>query len=101
MALRIRPAFSEKWAEQLTGLSRQTLGRWRRAGIFEPAFDRRGAGGGLSWVYDYADVVMLRTLATLRREHGLGLDALQPVGAWFMAIDRAEEDQEETWDRRL
>jgi len=96
-----RPAFSEKRVEELTGLSRQTLGRWRRLGIFEPAFDWRGAGGGLSWVYNYADVVMLRTLATLRRKHGLAIDALRPVAAWFTVIDEADEDQTETWQRWL
>ncbi len=96
-----RPVYTEQQTERLTGLSRQTLGRWRRLGIFEPAFDLRGSGGPLSWIYNHADVLMLRTLATLRREHGLPLDALRPVAAWFMAIDEQDEERDEDWRRRL
>jgi len=45
--MRFGAVFTEEQTEKLTGLSRQTLGRWQRLGIFEPAFDLRGQGGSL------------------------------------------------------
>jgi len=44
---------------------------------------------------------MLRTLALLRREHGLTLEALRPVAAWFTRIDDEDEERDEAWERRL
>lgn len=99
--MRFGAVFREEQAVQLTGLSRQTLGRWRRLGIFAPAFDLRGQGGPLDWIYNTADVLMLRTLAVLRHDHGLTLEALRPVAAWFTRIDDEDEERDEAWERRL
>lgn len=91
----IKPIFGERSIEQLTGLSRQTLSRWRKDGIFQPTDDLRWAPTRFSWAYSLEDAVALRILATLRREHRVPLDELRTVFA------RLTEMGETAWARRL
>jgi len=91
----IKPIFGERSIEQLTGLSRQTLSRWRKEGIFQPTDDLRWAPTRFSWAYSLEDAVALRILATLRREDRVPLDELRAVFA------RLTEMGEAAWARRL
>lgn len=93
----MRPSsiFTEQQAERLTGLSRQTLGRWRRADIFEPTFDLTSEPARFSWAYSFAAAVALRVLATLRRDPQVPIDELRRVA------DRLSELGETAWQRRL
>jgi len=72
-------AFSEANVERLTGLTSGQLRYWDRTGFFAPAYadeDRRTA---YSRVYSYRDVVGLRTLGLLRRQHNVSLQHLRNV----------------------
>jgi len=91
----IKPIFGERSIQRLTGLSRQTLSRWRKDGIFQPTDDLRWAPTRFSWAYSLEDAVALRILATLRREHRMPLDELRTVFA------RLTEMGESAWTRRL
>jgi len=72
-------AFSEEHAAALTGLSRGQLRAWDRAGFFQPNYafeDRRSA---YSRVYSFRDIVGLRTIAVLMKEHRVSLRELRRV----------------------
>ena len=71
-------AFSEANVERLTGLTSAQLRYWDRTGFFAPAYadDDRSP---LSKVYSFKDVVGLRTLGLLRRQHGVSLQHLRQV----------------------
>ena len=72
-------AFSEANVERLTGLTSGQLRYWDRTGFFAPAYadeDRRTA---YSRVYSFRDVVGLRTLGLLRRQHNVSLQHLRNV----------------------
>lgn len=73
----VMPVFTEQQAERLTGLSRQTLSRWRREGVFRPTYEVETVPGPYRRLYGFADVVRVRLLATLRREHQVPLDELR------------------------
>lgn len=91
----MQPIFGERSIEKLTGLSRQTLSRWRKDGVFQPTDDLRLAPTRLAWAYNLEDAVALRILATLRREHRVPLDDLRRVFAWLTEMG------EQAWTRRL
>jgi uncharacterized protein (DUF433 family) len=81
--------FTLPQVERLTGLSRRTIRRWRLGKVFAPEYPRQPAVEGLDRrFYSVRDVVVLRTLAKLWREHGVSLDALKRAGAYFR-INRA------------
>lgn len=72
-------AFGEDHVVHLTGLSKGQLRAWDRTGFFAPRYayeDRRSAH---SRVYSFKDVVGLRALAVLRKEHRIPLTELRRV----------------------
>ena len=74
-------AFSADHVVQLTRLSRGQLRYWDSTGFFRPqhaSADRRSPYGR---VYSFRDVVGLRTIATLRKEHKISLQHLRQVAS--------------------
>jgi len=76
-------AFTPDQVCRLTSLSRGQLRYWDRTGFFSPTlideFRRRTFGR----IYSFRDVVGLRTIAILRKEHRVPLQELRRVGEWL------------------
>jgi DNA-binding transcriptional MerR regulator len=71
-------AFTEEHVERLTGLSKSQLRYWDRTGFFAPSFADEGRGRG-GRIYSFHDVVGLRTLGILRKDHRVPLQNLRRV----------------------
>jgi DNA-binding transcriptional MerR regulator len=71
---RVLEAFGEEHVERLTGLTRRQLRCWAKTGFFKPSYEVGGVR-----VYTFRDLVALRTLGLLRREHGVSLQHLREV----------------------
>ncbi len=72
-------AFSADHVVRLTGLSMRQLRYWDDTGFFKPRYaseDRRSPYGR---IYSFRDVVALRTLAVLRKQHKVSLQHLRRV----------------------
>lgn len=76
-------AFTESQVEQLTGLSQRTLRSWEEMGIFHPSFVADRPNVPHQRIYSFRDLVSLRTLAKLRRDHRINLDELRQVGQYL------------------
>lgn len=75
-------AFSADQVSRLTGLSPWQLQHWAATDFFLPEYrdeDQRYFGR----LYSFRDVVGLRALAKLRKEHQVSLQELRRVGAWL------------------
>jgi uncharacterized protein (DUF433 family) len=72
-------AFSEDHVERLTGLSKGQLRAWDRAGFFAPHFAYEDRHVPYSRVYSFQDVVGLRTIAVLMKDHKGSLQQLRKV----------------------
>jgi DNA-binding transcriptional MerR regulator len=72
-------AFSEEFAEQLTGLSRRQLRYWDRTGFFRPGISDENRRLAFSRIYTFRDLVSLRVLARLRNELDVPLQHLREV----------------------
>lgn len=72
-------AFSEASVERLTGLSSAQLRYWDRTGFFAPAYAGENRREPFSRIYSFRDVVGLRTLSVLRRQHNVSLQHLRQV----------------------
>ena len=69
---------------RLTGLSRATVRRWENQGVFESEHaDPLDFSGPYQRIYTFRDVVGLRTLALLRKKHGIELSEIRGVGAYL------------------
>lgn len=77
---------------KLTGLSLHQLSYWDRTGFFSPAYasDRRSP---VSRVYSFRDVVGLRALADMRKQHHIPLQTLRQVGKFL------SDHYDEPWSR--
>ena len=76
-------AFTAEHVCQLTGLSSRQLRYWDDTAFFKPTLlpgHRRQAFGR---IYSFRDVVGLRTIAILRKEHKVPLQELRRVGEWL------------------
>jgi len=75
-------AFSVEQVCRLTGLSNGQVQSWARTEFFLPEFrnDGRRPFGRL---YAFRDVVGLRALARLRKDHHVSLQELRKVGKWL------------------
>jgi uncharacterized protein (DUF433 family) len=77
-------AFTADQVRRLTGLSAGQLRYWDATDFFRPELldeHRRRAFGRL---YSFRDVVGLRTIAVLRKEHRIPLQELRRVGEWLL-----------------
>ena len=72
-------AFSEDQVAFLTELSKSQLRYWDRTGFFCPQYAYADRRSPYSRIYSFRDVVGLRTLAILRRKHGVSLQHLRLV----------------------
>jgi uncharacterized protein (DUF433 family) len=73
------PAFSEAHVERLTGLTTTQLRYWDNTGFFAPAYADDNRRTPYSRIYSFKDVVGLRTLGLLRRQHNVSLQHLRQV----------------------
>jgi uncharacterized protein (DUF433 family) len=72
-------AFSEEHVVRLTGLTHGQLRSWDRAGFFQPRYAYEDRHVPYSRVYSFQDVVGLRTIAVLMKEHKISLQKLRRV----------------------
>lgn len=72
-------AFGEGQVEHLTGLTPAQLRYWDRTGFFAPSYAEEDRGSAYSRIYSFKDVVALRTLGLLRRQHNVPLQHLRRV----------------------
>jgi uncharacterized protein (DUF433 family) len=72
-------AFSEDHVELLTGLTAAQLRYWDKTGFFAPAYADEDRRSPFSRIYSFRDVVGLRTLGLLRRQHNVSLQHLRQV----------------------
>jgi uncharacterized protein (DUF433 family)/DNA-binding transcriptional MerR regulator len=72
-------AFSEANVERLTGPTSAQLRYWDRIGFFAPAYADEDRRRPFSGIYSFKDVVGLRTLGLLRRQHDISLQHLRQV----------------------
>jgi len=74
-------AFSEEQAEHLTSLSLAQLRYWDRTGFFVPSYAAEDRRSAYSRIYSFRDIVALRILGVLRRQHNVPLQHLRLVAA--------------------
>jgi uncharacterized protein (DUF433 family) len=72
-------AFGEKHVARLTGLTLGQLRSWDRVGFFQPRYAYEHRSAPYSRVYSFQDVVGLRTIAVLMKDHGVSLQKLRKV----------------------
>ena len=72
-------AFSEASVERLTGLTSAQLRYWDKTGFFAPTYADDDRRTPYSRIYSFKDVVGLRTLGLLRRQHNVSLQHLRQV----------------------
>lgn len=72
-------AFSEDFAERLTGLSHRQLRYWDSTGFFSPGIAAENPRLAFSRIYTFRDIVSLRVLARLRNELHVTLQHLREV----------------------
>lgn len=76
-------AFTADHVCRLTGLSSRQLRYWDQTEFFSPTlldeYRRRAFGR----IYSFRDVVGLRTIAILRKQHRIPLQELRRVGSWL------------------
>jgi DNA-binding transcriptional MerR regulator len=76
-------AFIAEHVARLTGLSDRQLRYWDETGFFAPTLldeHRRRAFGR---IYSFRDLVGLRTISVLRKQHRVPLQELRRVGEWL------------------
>lgn len=72
-------AFSEDQVERLTGISQRQLRYWDQTDFFKPSLASDNRREAFSRVYSFKDVVSLRVLAALRKQHDVSLQHLRKV----------------------
>lgn len=72
-------AFSEDHVERLSGLTKGQLRRWDRADFFPPQYAYEDRHVPYSRIYSFKDVVGLRTIAVLMKEHRVSFQELRKV----------------------
>jgi uncharacterized protein (DUF433 family) len=76
-------AFPADHVCQLTGLTKRQLSYWDRTGFFAPRYADENRRRPFSRIYDFRDVVGLRTIALLRNKYNIPLQQLRRVGEWL------------------
>ena len=75
-------AFTPEQTCALTGLTRSQLRYWAKTGFFDGEFDV----GDATSLYSFRDVVGLRAISVLRRDHRVPLQELRRVGEWLASV---------------
>jgi uncharacterized protein (DUF433 family) len=76
-------AFTSEHVQRLTGLSPRVLRYWDETGVFHASYVDEHPRRPYRRLYTFRDVVGLRTLAILRREHRVPLEELRKVGGFL------------------
>ncbi len=82
-------AFSADHVISLTGLSKRQLHYWDQIGFFSPQFASENRRVPYSRIYSFRDVVGLRALAVLRKEHRVSLQHLRNVAKTLNDYDQS------------
>ena len=72
-------AFSANHVTRLTGLTMDQLAYWDRTKFFEPQYASDERRSPFSRIYSFKDVVGLRTLSILKKQHRVSLPHLRQV----------------------
>lgn len=85
-------AFTGQQVAGLTGLSQRMLRYWEQTGVYAASYVDSRPRVPFRRIYSFRDVVSLRTLAMLRKRHGVKLDDLRRTGAFLRDTyaDRAD-----------
>jgi uncharacterized protein (DUF433 family) len=78
-------AFTRDQAYRVTGVSPRRMAYWARTDVLQPSIRYSKRGEPYGYVYDFRDVVGLRTLATLRDKHGISLQQLRRANQFLRA----------------
>jgi uncharacterized protein (DUF433 family) len=76
-------AFTADHVCQLTGLTKRQLSYWDRTGFFAPRYADENRRRPFSRIYDFRDVVGLRTIALLINKYNIPTRRLRQVGEWL------------------
>ncbi len=76
-------AFTADNVCQLTGLTKRQLSYWDRTGFFPPRYADKNRHLPFSRIYDFRDVVGLRTIALLIKKYNVPMRRLRLVGEWL------------------
>jgi uncharacterized protein (DUF433 family) len=76
-------AFTGQQVTRLTGLSQRVLRYWEQTGVYWASYIDDRPRVPFRRIYSFRDVVSLRTLAMLRKEHRVKLDDLRQAGAFL------------------
>jgi uncharacterized protein (DUF433 family) len=89
----VTTAFSEASVERLTGLTSAQLRYWDKTGFFAPEYADEDRRMPFSRIYSFKNVVGLRTLGLLRRQHNVSLQHLRQVAETLSHLE------DELWTR--
>lgn len=78
-------AFAADHVRRLTGLSLRQIRYWDDTAFFSPTFVDGHRKRAFGRIYSFRDVVGLRTIAILRKQHRIPLQELRRVGEWLRA----------------
>jgi DNA-binding transcriptional MerR regulator len=76
-------AFTGQQASRLTGLSPRVLRYWEQTDVYSASYVDERPRVPYRRIYSFRDVVSLRTLALLRKEHHVKLDDLRRTGRFL------------------
>lgn len=76
-------AFTGQQAVRLTGLSQRMLRYWEQTGVYSASYVDQRPRVPYRRIYSFRDVVSLRTLALLRKQHRVKLDDLRRAGTFL------------------
>lgn len=76
-------AFTAQQIAKLAGVTLRQLRYWEQTDVFHPSYIEQRETGPFRKIYSYRDVVTLRTLARLRKEHNVSLGELRSVSAYI------------------
>jgi uncharacterized protein (DUF433 family) len=78
-------AFAVDHVRRLTGLSLRQIRYWDDTGFFSPTLVDGYRKRAFGRIYSFRDLVGLRTIAILRKQHKVPLQELRRVGEWLRA----------------
>jgi uncharacterized protein (DUF433 family) len=76
-------AFTTDHVRRLTGLSLRQIRYWDDTQFFSPTAVEGYKGRAFGRIYSFRDLVGLRTIAILRKQHNVPLQELRLVGEWL------------------
>ncbi len=76
-------AFTSEHVRRLTGLSTRQIGYWDDTGFFSPTIVDGYRKRAFGRIYSFRDLVGLRTIAILRKQHSIPLQELRRFGEWL------------------